>query len=267
MLGTKIRFYDQIGEELRTANLSRHKLIDSIYETMLKIFLRTKKKYDEYNAQIRDLNLFFKGRTISNKYYFQVKFEPSKDIPIEWITMLQGKSQQLHKPGELALGDSVESFIEDFFRRASNYRKKITFRDLLDPKTYFTLDAGLTDEFGNDTSGSTGETYSAKVLLGIGRLSKFQSENRPGIRFIILEETANLDKTNFNNFPAIAEEFGYQIITMTPKPFGADATAGWYLHHLLAGKNDTNINYPVTASYFKTNTSRENLETYLKRQP
>lgn len=267
LLGTKIRFYDQIGEELRTANLSRHKLIDSIYETMLKIFLKTKKKYDEYHAQIRDLNLFFKGRTISNKYYFQVKFEPSKDIPIEWITMLQGKSQQLHKPGELALGDSVESFIEDFFRRASNYRKKITFRDLLDPKTYFTLDAGLTDEFGNDTSGSTGETYSAKVLLGIGRLSKFQSENRPGIRFIILEETANLDKTNFNNFPAIAEEFGYQIITMTPKPFGADATSGWYLHHLLAGKNDTNINYPVPASYFKTNTSRENLETYLKRQP
>jgi len=266
LLGTKIRFYDQIGEELQTANLSRYKLIDSIYETMLKIFLKTKKKYDEYNAQIRDLNLFFKGRTISNKYYFQVKFEPSKDIPIEWITTLQGKSQQLHKPGELALGDSVESFIEDFFRRASNYRKKITFRDLLDPKTYFTLDAGLTDEHGVDTSGSTGETYSAKVLLGIGRLSKFQSENRPGIRFIILEETANLDKTNFNNFPAIAEEFGYQIITMTPKPFGADASSGWYLHHLLAGKNDTNINYPVPASYFKTNTTRKNLETYLKQQ-
>jgi len=266
LLGSKVRYYDQIGEELRTANLSRHRLIDSIYETMLKIFLKTRKKYDEYHAQIRDLNLFFKGRTISNKYYFQVRFEPSQEIPIEWITMLQGKSQQLHKPGELALGESVESFIEDFFRRASNYRKKITFRDLLDPKTYFTLDAGLTDEFGNSTSGSTGETYSAKVLLGIGRLSKFQSENRPGIRFIILEETANLDKTNFNNFPAIAEEFGYQIITMTPKPFGADATAGWYLHHLLAGTNDTNINYPVPASYFKTNTTRENLESYLKRQ-
>ncbi|MFP5439035.1 MAG: hypothetical protein ACLGH8_14735 [Bacteroidia bacterium] len=266
LLGPKIRYFDRISEELHTANQSRYKLIDSIYETMLKIFLKTKTRYDEYHAQIRELNLFFKGRKISNKYYFQVKFKANEDIPIEWITKLQGQSQHLHRPGELTIGDSVESFIEDFFKRAYSYRKKITFRELLDPKTYFTLDAGLTDESGKPTSGSTGETYSAKVLLGIGRLSKFQSENRPGIRFIILEETANLDKTNFNNFPEIAEEFGYQIITMTPRPFGSDATTGWYLHHLLAGKVDNNINYPIPASFFKTNTDRKELETYIKSQ-
>jgi len=266
LLGSRIRFHDQIAEELHTANRSRHKLVDSIHETMLKIFIRTKTKYEEYRSQVRDLNLFFKGKTISNKYFFQVEFVPNKEVPIEWINQLQSQSQHLYKPGELPMGDSVELFVEDFFKTAVGYKKKIAFRDLLDPKTYFTLDAGLTDEQGKEISGSTGETYSAKVLLGIGRLSKVQSQNRPGIRFIILEETANLDKTNFNNFPTIAEEFGYQIITMTPKPFGADATEGWYLYHLLPGKHDSDINYPVPASYFKTNTNKEDLLTYLKRK-
>ncbi|MEZ7514446.1 hypothetical protein [Flavobacterium frigidarium] len=266
LLGGRIRFHDQISEELQTANRSRHKLIDSIHETMLKIFIRTKTKYEEYRTQVRDLNLFFKGKTISNKYFFQVDFIPSGDIPIEWINQLQSQSQHLYKPGELPMGESVDVFVEDFFKTAAGYKKKIAFRDLLDPKTYFTLDAGLTDENGKEVSGSTGETYTAKVLLGIGRLSKVQSQNRNGIRFIILEETANLDKTNFNNFPAIAKEFGYQIITMTPKPFGADATAGWYLHHLLPGRNDPDINYPMPASYFKTNADKEDLLTYLNKK-
>lgn len=266
LLGSRIRFQDQISEELRTANRSRHKLIDSIHETMLKIFIRTKTKYEEYRTQVRDLNLFFKGKTISKKYFFQVDFNPSKDIPIEWINQLQSQSQHLYKPGELPIGESVDVFVEDFFKSAVGYKKKVAFRDLLDPKTYFTLDAGLTDENGKEVSGSTGETYTAKVLLGIGRLSKVQSQNRDGIRFIILEETANLDKTNFDNFPAIAKEFGYQIITMTPKPFGADAESGWYLHHLLPGRNDPDINYPIPASYFKTNADKEDLLTYLNKK-
>ncbi len=265
LLGSRIRFRDQIAEELRTANRSRYKLVDSIHETMLKIFIKTKTKYEEYRALIRDLNLFFKGKTISNKYYFQVAFVPSTEVPVEWINQLQSQSQRLYKSGELPMGDSVEIFVEDFFKVAAGYKKKIAFRDLLDPRTYFTLDAGLADENGKETSGSTGETYSAKVLLGIGRLSKVQLQHRPGIRFIILEETANLDSTNFANFPAIAEEFGYQIITMTPKPFGSDATAGWYLHHLLPGKIDPDVNYPVPASYFKTNTGKEELQAYLNR--
>lgn len=262
----KIHFKDEIGEELRTANRSRHNLIDSIHETMLKIFAKTKNKYDLYERQIRDLNLFFKGRKISKKYYFQVEFHANKEIPISWITQLQSQSQQAYKPGELPMGSSVESFVEDFFKKAANYKKKVGFRELLDPRTYFTLDAGLSDEKGNEVSGSTGETYTAKVLLGIGRLSKVQSQNRPGLRFIILEETANLDKTNFNNFPEIADEFGYQIITMTPKPFGADSNQGWYLHHLLPGKENSDINYPVPSSYFKTNLTKQDLLIYLNNR-
>ena len=53
---------------------------------------------------------------------------------------------------------------------------------------------------------------------------------------------------------------------MTPRPFGSDTEQGWYLHHLIEGAGDKNINYPIPNSYFKTNEGREDLETYLKAQ-
>ena len=260
----KIKHVDNVGGKLSEANKTRVSIIDSIHETMLKIFIHTKHKYEEYKGMVRDLNSFFKGKKISNRYFFQINFESHPDFSVDWINHLQSQSQSVYSRGELPFGSSVEEFVEVFFQKISNYEKRISFSDLLDPKTYFELSVSLTDENKNEIPGSTGETYSAIVLLGIGRLSIVQSDKRDGIRFIILEETANLDMTNFNTFPAIAKEFGYQIITMTPKPYGSDAEEGWYLHHLLPGADNKDINYPVPCSYFKTNENSEDLELYLE---
>ncbi len=81
---------------------------------------------------------------------------------------------------------------------------------------------------------------------------------------MILEETANLDPTNFNTFPNIAEEFGYQLITMTPRPYGSDEGKEWYVHHLIKGIKNPDINYPFVSSYYRTNTRKEDLISYLK---
>ena len=121
----------------------------------------------------------------------------------------------------------------------------------------------LVGEDDREYSGSTGETYSAIVLLGIGRLSRVQKADRKGLRFVILEETANLDQTNFNHFPEIAQEFGYQIITMTPQPYGSNSDESWYLYHLLPSRSQTNIN-SEPLGYFKTNRDHRDLKTYLK---
>jgi DNA repair protein SbcC/Rad50 len=125
----------------------------------------------------------------------------------------------------------------------------------------------LENETGDkETPGSTGETYAAIVLLGIARLSIVQTNDRKGIKFIILEETANLDTTNFSTFPELAEEHGYQIITMTPKPYGSDASREWILHHLIPGLTDTDINFPVSNSYFKTGNDSIPLQQYLNKK-
>lgn len=92
-----------------------------------------------------------------------------------------------------------------------------------------------------------------------------QAEKRKGLRFIILEEIGSLDSSNFNTFPAIAREFDYQIITMSPHPFRTSLADEWYTHHLIKGKLDKNINFHPSASYFKTKDRKEDLETYLKK--
>ncbi len=264
LLGSKISHLDKITPYLEGANTERMRMMGTLHETMMKVFSNTATKYKSFEGTIKNLNTFFKGKKISNHYYFKVNFEPNSNFSIDWIEQLKSHGRQVFRQGELPFGDSVETFIESFFKRATGNTKTIYLADLLNPKTYFTLSVSLTDENNNEIPGSTGETYSSILLLGIGRLSKVQDENRPGIRFMILEETANLDPTNFNTFPNIAEEFGYQLITMTPRPYGSDEGKEWYVHHLIKGIKNPDINYPFVSSYYRTNTRKEDLISYLK---
>lgn len=268
LLGSKIRYMDNISDEVRSMNDLRIKISGTIYETMLKIFVQTKNKYDEYKTAVRDLNLFFKEQKISEKHIFQIDFNAHKDFSIDWVYSLQMKSADVFQSNELLFnGASVEGFIEDFFKEISGIRNKMKYSDLLDPKTYFELDAKLENESqAKETPGSTGETYTAIVLLCIGRLNAVQTKGKKGVKFIILEETANLDSTNFSTFPDIARKQHYQIITMTPRPYGSDSEGGWYLHHLIPGIEDTDINYPVPNSFFKTNSNSEDLRKHLEQQ-
>ncbi|WP_407267543.1 hypothetical protein [Tenacibaculum maritimum] len=237
----------------------------TLREIMLKIFQKTQNEFEAYKSDTARLNLFFKNKLISDKYYFQVRFNINSNFSIQWINELQSNAQTAGGTGELFESESVEQFVENFFKDVSGYGKGIAFSELLDPQTYFSLKTEFKDEEGNEYPGSTGESYTARVLLGIGRLSIASKEQRKGLRFLILEEVASLDPSNFKTFPKLAERFGYQIITMTPKPYGSNSDEGWYLHQLIEGKVNKDINYPVPNSSFKTNYSNEQLLAYLER--
>lgn len=263
LLGGKIKYLDNISDYLREANEQRLSIVENIRDNMIKVFSKTLSRYAAYENIVKNLNTFFIGKRISDAYYISLNFKEYDNIKISWIEELQRSARWVNKPGELEFGHSVQEFIEELFKKITGVRKSIEFKDLLNPKSYFDLTITLTDEFKNEIPGSTGETYSAIVLLGIARLSKVQDKKRDGLRFIILEELANLDNTNFNVFPKIAKEFGYQILTMTPRPYNSDSEDGWYLYHLIKGNEDININYPVPASYYKTRENWEDLENYL----
>lgn len=265
LLGNKIKSTDDITTALDEANQTRTTIANGIRDNMIKIFSKTTERYEKYDDQVKRINGFFVDRKISNKFYFKLEFDGNKEIKIDYIKQIAYEVRSTATKGELQLGQSIVDFIEDFFKKQAKIKNKIPIDKLLNPKTYFELSAKLTDQFGTEVPGSTGETYSAIALLGIARLSAVQKEQRNGLRFIILEELGSLDNTNFNTFPAIAEEFQYQIITMAPHTFNIGLSDEWYAHHLIKGKQDDNINYCPSASYFKTKDNNEDLNIYINK--
>lgn len=265
LLGSKIKSTDDIATTLQEANQTRTTIADGIRDNMIKIFSKTTERYEKYNEQTKRINAFFVDRKISDKFYFKLEFDGSKEIKIDYIKQIAYEVRNTATKGELQFGQSIVDFIEGFFKKQAKIKNKVPIDKLLNPKTYFELSAKLTDQFGTEVPGSTGETYSAIALLGIARLSAVQKEKRNGLRFIILEELGSLDNTNFNTFPDIAEEFQYQIITMAPHTFNIGLSDEWYAHHLIKGKEDGNINYCPSASYFKTKDNNEDLNIYTNR--
>lgn len=265
LLGSKIKSTDDIATALQEANQTRTTIANGIRDNMIKILSKTTERYDKYNDQVKRINAFFVDRKISGKFYFKLEFEGNKEIKIDYIKQMAYEVRNTATKGELQFGQSIVDFIEEFFKKQAKLKNIVPIEKLLNPKTYFELSAKLTDQFGTEVPGSTGETYSAIALLGIARLSAVQKEKRNGLRFIILEELGSLDNTNFNTFPAIAEEFQYQIITMAPHTFNIGLSDEWYAHHLIKGKDDDKINYCPSASYFKTKDNNEDLSIYINR--
>jgi len=262
----QVKHVDNIEDKLKSLNDEGIKILKNIYAIMLKVFKHTKDKYDEYHRTISDLNTFFKhkDRRINKRYFLKINFTQSEVHKISWLKKLHSEAANIFNDDELFSGNmSVEEYVENLYAQTVKFKGKIGISELLDPQIYFDLKIRLTDENGNET-GSTGQTYASIIMLGIARLSIVETRNRKGIRFIILEETASLDKTNFKTFPNIAKEFGYQIFTMTPEPYNSDATQGWYLYGLLRGTNGNNINHEPLG-YFRTNQKDEEIDLYIQK--
>lgn len=264
LLGRKIKTLDKVTDHLEELNSDLLKIADELLTSLTKVFGKTEHFFDRYKSLIQSLNDFFKGRLISDRFYFKIDFTPNHKLDIKWIEQLRRSVNSITTSMSIESELTPERFIGDFYAQYSKNKAKISIEELLNPKKYFLLAGKLTDENGKEIPGSTGESYTAIALLGIARLSIVQDGNRKGLRFLILEESATLDNTNFGIFPLIAKEYGYQIITMTPKPYALGGDEGWYIHHLLPGKINRDINYPNVMSYFRTITDKTELDTYLK---
>jgi DNA repair protein SbcC/Rad50 len=266
-----VKHRDKIPEKLEELQGDQEKVIELLQNDLLEVFKVTLKKFNDYNKDVNGLNSFFKGKKIAGRLFCEIKFKPIYDI--KWIDKIKEELSQMGKRGEIDYRKdkqkNIVQIVEELFASVTktDSNKNLSIRQLLNPKTYFDVKFRLTDANGKDISGSTGESYSAIVLLSIARLKTLEeSKDEQGVRFIILEELANLDDINFNLFMQIAVEEGFQLITMTPKPYGTRTNLGWYMHQLLKGMDDDEINSPVPASYFKTGYTSQDLEKYLKNE-
>lgn len=265
LLGTKIGILDNVSHHLETMNSELISIAEELVGSLTKIFSKTEHYYESYKETIHTLNNFFRGKLISNRFYFKINFAPNPKVDIRWIEFMRTSVHRISSSSHNNHDITPSKFIEDIYASYSTNKNKVTVEELLNPKRYFTLEVDLTDQNGISIPGSTGETYTAIALLGIARLSVVQDGERNGLRFLILEESATLDNANFALFPAIAEEYGYQIITMTPKPYALGTEKGWFIHQLIPGIANPDINYPKIVSYFSTNSQQVMLEEYFKK--
>ncbi|MBI4929725.1 MAG: hypothetical protein HY841_03105 [Bacteroidetes bacterium] len=255
-----------LGPELERLNEELKKFGDLQLTIILDVFKKVELQYNAFRKLITELNFFFKENKISGVYNFQVDFNERRDIAIDWIRRMREHAKHQRLASKLFITAeseaSPETLILNIAKTLSDVGDKMEMQDLLDPKFYFDLRVGLFDELGARYPGSGGEAYTALALLCIGRMSVIQRDkNRQGVRFILLEELSNIDDTNFGLFPEIAKMFGYQLMTMTPKPFGSYSESEWYLHMLIRGK-DKNINYQPM-SFFRTKMNKQRLEEYM----
>lgn len=260
---------DGMAPELVKLNEEIKKFGDLQVAIIINVFSQVEKQYNSLRRLVTELNFFFSENKISNGYSFRIDFNDRKDISIDWISKMRERAKVQRFGADLfsdvqginTNDNSPESLIVSIAQAFSQARN-CELEDLLNPKYYFELRVGLFDDKNNKYSGSGGQAYTALALLCIGRLSVIQREkDRPGVKFIIIEELSNIDDTNFGLFPQIADQFGYQLLTMTPKPFGSYTEDNWFLHMLVRGK-DKDINYQPM-SFFKTKNTKKLLKDYV----
>lgn len=256
-----------LSPELNRLNEKRKEFGDLQLKILINVFEQVEKQYNEYHTTITRLNLFFNQNKVSNVYKFKIEFTPRPEIGIDWIERMKDKAR-VHKYGPDLFNPEVEGTPETLIKSiAKTFYHSIDCdpTDLLNPKFYFNLNVRMENEQGKSNAGSGGQAYTALALLCIGRLSIVQKQqDRPGVRFVIIEELSNIDDTNFNIFPQIANEFGYQLLTMTPKPFGSYTNEEWYLHMLVQG-TEPDRNY-TAMSFFKNKYEGVELNEYIASQ-
>lgn len=263
-----------LTKELNELNKTLLTLGDLQLKILTEVFGLVEKQYKAHDDTVRRLNFFFEKNKVSDAFQFKVEFKAREDINIDWIEKMKARSR-VHKEGIdlFTLPEDMpteENTPENLIRNIAKKFYSSVDADtsqLLNPKFYFTLKVKMEDEQGKKNTGSGGQAYTALALLCIGRLSIVQKhqEKNQGIKFIIIEELSNIDDTNFNIFPEIAKQFGYQLMTMTPKPFGSYTNEEWYLHMLVKGKGDKERNY-TPMSFFKTKYKKVELDKYLQEQ-
>ncbi|MBI2270708.1 MAG: hypothetical protein HYU69_10195 [Bacteroidetes bacterium] len=258
-----------MAPELVKLNEEIKKFGDLQVAIIINVFSQVEKQYTNLRRLVTELNFFFQENKISHGYSFRIDFNDRKDISIDWISKMRERAKVQRFGADLFsdiqginTNDSSPDALIISIAQAFSQARNCELEDLLNPKYYFELKVGLFDDKGNKYSGSGGQAYTALALLCIGRLSVIQREkDRPGVKFIIIEELSNIDDTNFGLFPQIAEHFGYQLLTMTPKPFGTYTEDHWFLHMLVRGK-DKDINYQPM-SFFKTKNTKKLLKDYI----
>jgi exonuclease SbcC len=122
LLGPKIKTLDGVTAHLDQLNTDLLSIADELMKNITKVFGKTEEQFDKYKALVGDLNDFFRGKRISERFYFRIDFNPAPKLDIKWIEHLRKSAQSIAANGNLNDTDPRQ-FIEGFYATYSGNKR------------------------------------------------------------------------------------------------------------------------------------------------
>jgi hypothetical protein len=253
---------EKIGKYLKDINLKNKRLNSRKLQKLTVIIEEVSNEVSDQKNNIREIHNFLNseetkitgGHKVSLDYYDENSFSPN------WMNEF---TENINKDFELGINDSLfesekgisndlekysllkDKLLQAFYRSGGSQSLKPTIKDLLNPKSYYSLKFSIKTSEGKKNDGSTSQTYAAISLLCIAKLSLLnkQSKNKfvESIRFMAIDEAEGLG-SNFDMLYKIASANDYQILSLSINPNKIDAQKQniYLLHNSL---EDEKINY------------------------
>lgn len=271
-------FEDQVMIYLKSINESVRDIDEHKLKLIQNIFNKVFSMYYDYEEKIKDIKVFFEEKLITGEMKVKVDFIPSLHYPIEWISTL--KKQIANKTINLSPlfmsnvdenTSAEEIIIQTFLQHSKSNVKDASIKKLTNAKSYFDIHVSLVRPSGEKSDGSSGQDYAKIALLCIARLSRIERDKRqkkgtilPGLRFMPIDEVAGLGG-NFEMLYQIAQEYDYQIITMTINPEVKLDQGKQYVYILNTNKDATElkINLPPFG-LFNQDGLQKNIAAYIE---
>lgn len=198
-----------------------------------------------------DIFLNDKDKEITGGHRVRLKVEQSRDYPKQWIDEFQ---RRLNNDANDLISEEVtqgisfeEKMLAAFHECAPGAIIKPRIEKLLDPNAYLDVTFSMESSKGLINKGSTGQSYAGIALLCIARLSIIGARNEKstpaGIRFMPIDEAEGLG-SNYDMLYHIAQEYDYQIISLSINPLGKFQDGHQYLYMLQKNtESEEDVNY------------------------
>jgi hypothetical protein len=220
-----------VEDNLQRVNEKNRLIAKLKIELLQVVFEQVRQHYYAYVEEAKRIRRYFLERKvqITGGFKPELKVGEVSDYPLAWIDvfgqLLREQASQPTQFARLGEAESLEELMCQAYRLQGGPLPQPRWQDLLNPRSYLHVEFGMGSARVKANKGSTGQSFMAVALLNIARLSiSGGGEQRPGIRFMPIDEAAGLG-TNYEVLLALARDKSYQVISLSPEPVLDEASA------------------------------------------
>jgi exonuclease SbcC len=260
----------QIAQRLQQLTNDMKKIGSRKLEILNQVFSDVHRIYNGYLSKVHNIHNYLKNKdhTITGGNHASLLANKSVDYPDYWmITFRKRISEQLNNQGlfeKLYQEMDINQLMIDVYRECGG-TSKVTYEDLLNPKSYFDLKFEIKLESGQSNAGSNGQTYTANALLCLARLSLIQDEKRRGLKFMPIDEAEGLGG-NYEMLHELAQKEKFQLITMSIETAGDILDGQQYIYIMHDNQTADEQSYVPPLGIFSDGKLTDDLKTILNEE-